>query len=90
MLTSLIEMLELKALATWQYNFSHVIKYCWSRVMYRLYEITTFFQNTFILRRPRVASFADIIKIAIIFIKESLKDSSKVKRIGNYVLKCDL
>ena len=28
------------------------------------------FQNTFILRRPRVAIFVDIIKIVIIFIKK--------------------
>ena len=32
------------------------------------------FKNTFILRRPRVANFADIIKIATMFIKATLKD----------------
>ena len=36
------------------------------------YDITTLFLNTFILRRPRVASFADIIKIANMFIKKNL------------------
>ena len=33
------------------------------------------FQDTFILRKPIVAIFADIIKIAIIFVKEILNDS---------------
>ena len=33
------------------------------------------FQNIVILRSPRVAIFADIIKIATMFIKEMLKDS---------------
>ena len=48
------------------------------------------FQNTFILRRPRVVNFADIIKIATMFIKATFKDSKKVKRIRNYALKCNL
>ena len=38
------------------------------------------FQVTFILRRPRVANFADIIKIAIIFNRKTFKDENKVKR----------
>ena len=46
----------------------------------------TLFQSTFILRRPRVASFADIIKIETKFNKTTLKNSRKVKRIRNYVL----
>ena len=41
----------------------------------------------FILRRPTVANFADIINIAAMFIKTTFKDSKKVKRITNYVLK---
>ena len=48
------------------------------------------FQNTFILRRPRVAIFADIIKIVTIFIKAILKGSKEVKRIRNYLSKCNL
>ena len=44
------------------------------------------FQNTFILSRPRVAIFADIIKIATTFIRTIFKDSKKVKRTSNYVL----
>ena len=38
-----------------------------------------------ILRRPRVANFVDIIKIATMFTKTTLKDARKVKRIKNYV-----
>ena len=43
------------------------------------------FQNNFNLRRPIVASFADIIKIATMFIKVILKDSKEVERSINYV-----
>ena len=53
--------------------------------MDRNYDVITFFQNTFILRRPRVAIFADIIKIATMFIKTIFKNSKKVKRIINHV-----
>ena len=35
------------------------------------------FQNIFILRRPRVANFVDIIKIATTFIEIILKNSHK-------------
>ena len=48
------------------------------------------FQNIFILRRPRVAFFADIFKIVTMFIKTIFKDSGKVKRIKNYLLKCNI
>ena len=53
------------------------------------------FQNTFILRGPRVANFADIIKIATIIIKVLLlkyllKSSNKVTIIRNDVLKSNL
>ena len=41
----------------------------------------TFFQNRFILKRPSIATFADTIKIVIIFIKTILKESRKVKRL---------
>ena len=41
------------------------------------------FQNAFILRKPRVAIFADIIKIVTMFIKKMFEDSKKVKRIRN-------
>ena len=39
------------------------------------------FQNTFILRRPRVANFAYIIKIATMFIKTTFKDSKKLNEL---------
>ena len=48
------------------------------------------FQNTFNLRRPRVAIFAGIIKILTMFVKTIFKDSKKVKRIRNWVSKCKL
>ena len=48
------------------------------------------FQNTVVLRRPRVAIFVDIIKILTSFIKKIFKDSRKVKRIRNYVSKSNL
>ena len=51
-----------------------------------------FFQNTFILRRPRVAIFADIINILSMVIKKIFikKGSKKVKRVSNHVSKCNL
>ena len=48
------------------------------------------FQNTFILRKPRVAIFVDIIKIVTTFIKKIFKDSENAKRIRNYVSKCNV
>ena len=45
---------------------------------------------TFILRKPRVANFVDIIKVATMFINPNFKDSKKVKRIRNHKLKCNL
>ena len=53
------------------------------------YDVITFISKYFLLRRPRVANFADI-KIATMFIKTTFKGSKKVKRIRNYVLKCNL
>ena len=46
-------------------------------------------QNTFTLTSPGVVFFADIIKIVAMFIKTIFKDSRKVKRIRNYVSKCN-
>ena len=46
--------------------------------MDRTYDGITFFQNTFISRRPRVDIFADIFKITTIFIKTIFKDSKQV------------
>ena len=38
------------------------------------------------LRRPREANFADIIKCPTVFIETTFKDSIKVRRVKNYVL----
>ena len=59
--------------------------------MDRSYGVITFISNNFILRRPRVAIFADIIKIVTMFINKSIfKYSTKIKGIRNYVPKCNL
>ena len=52
-------------------------------------DVITFFLNTLVLM-PGVAIFADIIKIATMFIKTIIQDSRKVKRIINYVSKSNL
>ena len=44
-------------------------------VMDITYNVITFIQNSFILRRPSVAIIAGIIKTLSIFIKKILKDS---------------
>ena len=48
------------------------------------------FLKSFILRRPGVAIFADIIKIVSKLIKTVIKDSREVRRIRNYVSKWNL
>ena len=48
------------------------------------------FQNNFILRRPKVAIFADIIKIVTILIKAIFKEFFKVKRICTFASKWNL
>ena len=58
--------------------------------MDRNYDVIIFFQKIFILRRPEVAIFADIITILTTFIKTILKDSRKVRRIRSYVSKWNL
>ena len=58
----------------------------WTEIM----TLQPLFQVTFILRRPRVANFDDIMKITAIFIRITFKDSKKLKGIRNYALKCNL
>ena len=53
-------------------------------------DLISFFQKIFILRRPGVVIFADIIKILTMFIKKILKDSRKVRRVRKYVSKWNL
>ena len=48
------------------------------------------YQNFFILKRPTVANFVDIVKTPTMFIKNTFKDSKTVKRIRNYEFKCNL
>ena len=48
------------------------------------------YQYAFILRRLKVANFADIIKIATMFVKTYFKGPNIVEKIRNYVLKCNL
>ena len=81
MITSFIEMLQLPnfghmTISTIQFvlHDKFLLVTLWTEIMTSKY----FFQNTFILRRPKVANFADIIKIATTLIKATLKDSNKV------------
>ena len=53
-------------------------------------EVMRLFQNTFVLRRPGVAIFADIIKVVTKFLKTIFKYSRKVKISRNYVSKGNL
>ena len=57
---------------------------------YDVLKLQPLFQYTFILRRPRVAIFAGIIKIVSMFTKTIFKDSKELKRIKTEVLKCKL
>ena len=57
--------------------------------MVRNYDVITF-RNIFNLRRPGIANFADIIRIVNMSLKKIVKDLKKVKRIRNYVPKCNL
>ena len=47
--------------------------------MDRNYDVTTFFQKSFILRTPGVAILADIIKIVTIFIKKPTRTEEKLE-----------
>ena len=58
--------------------------------MDRNYDVITFFSRDLILRRFRVAIFADIIKIITMLFKTIIKDPRKVKRIRNYASKPNL
>ena len=49
------------------------------------FDVITFFQNIFVLGKPGVAIFVEIIKIVTMFTKTTLKDSRKLRRIRNYV-----
>ena len=48
------------------------------------------FENSFILRRPKVSNFAGLTKIATRLIETTFQIWKKVKRIQHYVLKSNL
>ena len=54
------------------------------------YDAMTYISISFILRRPRVAVFAEIIQILTIFVKTIFKDPIKIKIIRNDVLKSNV
>ena len=82
MITNIVEMLELP-------KFGHInTSTAWFESHNKVLLVTLWteiitswllFQNAFNLRRPRVANFADIIKIAAMFIKQPLKTPKKLK-----------
>ena len=76
-------------MTTFKNDLSHVIKFFWWRLWTEIMTSQPLHENVFILRKPTVANFADIIKIPTI-IKKTFKSSKKVKRIRNYVFKCNL
>ena len=92
-MTSLIEILELP-------NFGHMTtSIIWFESRDKILLVTSwaeimmswpFFQNIFILQKPGVAIFADIIKVVTVFSKTIFKNSRKVKWIRNYVSKCNI
>ena len=85
-------MLELKTLNIWpdlQNNLNPVIKFCWRCHVKKLWPHNLYFKNTFILIWPREADFTYIIRIRIIIMNATLKDSKKVKAIRKYMLKCN-
>ena len=54
------------------------------------YDVVAYISKNLILRRPGIAIFADIIKIVTMFLKTIFKDSIQIKKIRNYVSKCNL
>ena len=58
--------------------------------MDRNHDFITFISKYRCFKKAWVAIFADIIKIITMFIKKVFKDSKRVKKIRNYVSKCNL
>ena len=58
------------------------VKHKWTRAL--VTDVITFFKNKVILRRPQVANFTGIIKIAFMLIKTTFKNSIKIKQTTNY------
>ena len=67
-------------MTTFTVQFESRDEYLVGDIMDRNYDVITFIsKNTFILRGPRVANFADIIQNAARFINTIFKDSKKLK-----------
>ena len=49
-------------------------------------EVITFISEYLFLREPTVSRIDDIIKIAALYIKTTIKNSKKIKRIRDYIL----
>ena len=61
-----------------------------SDVVDRNYNVLTYISKYFILRRPGVTAFANIIKVVTTFSKTIFRYPKKAKRIINYISKCNL
>ena len=86
----MLELPDFGQMSTFTIQFESRDKIFAGDVIDRNYDLIIFISKCRFLRRPRVTTFADIIKIITRFIKKIFKDSRKVKRIGNYVSKCNL
>ena len=53
------------------------------------YDAITFISKYLYFKKTKLVIFADIIKIVTLLIKTIFKDPKKVKRINNYVSKCN-
>ena len=69
------------------FNSSHVVKFCCWRHGEKLWCYNASFKVP--LKKLGVTGSADIIKIAIMLIKTTFRNSIRVKRIPNCVLKCN-
>ena len=61
----------------WSHHHIYSIVTSWTEIMMG----NLYFKITFVLRRPRVAIFAEIIKIGTIFTKAIFRDSKKSKEL---------
>ena len=65
----------------WPFSVQILIKLSYDNFFYRNARVTKLWSHDHIYKRPRVANFADIIKIATTFLKITLKDSKKFKEL---------
>ena len=91
MITSIIEMLELSnfdQMTTFTVQIESLDKILLLTSCTEIMTSKPLFQNTSILRKPRVAIDANIIKIVSMFTKTIFKNSKEVKK-RNYISKCN-